>query len=235
LRRGAAEGTVRPMRKLLRGIVDYRENVMPGYRERFAELAKGQSPDALFISCSDSRVEPSLVATTDPGDLFVMRNVGNLVPIAHASGRSTGDESEAAAIEYALAALHVRDIVVCGHSSCGAMKAVLTGDAPPGVPNLAAWLRHADAAAVMLREKGPIDPGRPAYDQLSQWNVLVQLDHIRSYPMVAEQIAKGSLRLTALWFEIATGCVHAFDDETKRYEELCGNFAKKMLARYELG
>lgn len=223
------------MKKLLRGIVEYRENVLPGYKDRFAELAKGQAPDALFVSCSDSRVEPSLVATTDPGELFVMRNAGNLVPIAHASGHSTGDESEAACIEYALEALHVRDIVVCGHSSCGAMKAVLDRNVPPSAPNLAAWLRHAEPAAVMLRERGPIDPERPAYDQLSQWNVLVQLDHVRSYPIVAEHVARGAVRLTALWFEIATGIVHVFDDETRRYQELCGNFARKILARYELG
>jgi carbonic anhydrase len=222
------------MKKLLRGIVEYRENVLPDYRDRFAELAKGQTPDSLFIACSDSRVEPSLVASTDPGQLFVMRNVGNLVPIAHASGHSTGDESEAAAIEYVLAALHVRDIVVCGHSSCGAMKAVLDGHVPPGAPNLAAWLRHADAAAAMLRDKGPLDPERPVYDQLSQWNVLVQLDHIRSYPIVREHLERGALRLTALWFEIATGIVHCYDDTTRKYQEICGNFAKTLLARYEL-
>lgn len=222
------------MKKLLRGIVDYRENVLPDYRERFAELAKGQAPDALFISCSDSRVEPSLVATTDPGQLFVMRNVGNLVPIAHPSGHSTGDESEAAALEYAIAELHVRDIVVCGHSSCGAMKAVLDGHIPAGAPNLVAWLRHAEPAAHLLKEKGPIHPERPAYDQLSQWNVLVQLDHIRSYPIVGDLVASGALRLTALWFEIATGIVHAFDDEAGRYQEICGQFARKLLARFEI-
>lgn len=222
------------MKKLLRGLVAYRENVLPDYRRRFEELAKGQSPDALFISCSDSRVEPSLLASTDPGDLFVMRNAGNLVPVAHPSGHSTGDESEAAGIEYALAALHVRDIVVCGHSSCGAMKAVLGGDVPPGAPNLAAWLRHADAAAAKLREAGPLDPERPVYDQLSQWNVLVQLDHVRSYPIVAEHVRRGDVRLTALWFEIATGAVHAFDEDAGRYQELCGTFARKILARYEL-
>lgn len=222
------------MKKLLRGIVEYREKVLPDYRDRFRELAKGQSPDALFISCSDSRVEPSLVASTDPGDLFVMRNAGNLVPIAHASGHSTGDESEAAGIEYAMLALHVRDIVVCGHSSCGAMKAVLDGHLPAGAPNLVAWLRHAEAAVKALNENGPFDTERPVYDQLSQWNVLVQLDHVRSYPIVKELVDAGSLRLTALWFEIASGVVYAFDDEAGSFRELCGDFAKKMLARYAL-
>ncbi|MBK8259569.1 MAG: carbonic anhydrase [Polyangiaceae bacterium] len=222
------------MKKLLQGIVDYRNHVLPDYRERYAALAGGQSPDSLFISCSDSRVEPSLVASSDPGDLFVMRNAGNLVPIAHASGHSTGDESEAAGIEYALLALGVTDIVVCGHSSCGAMKAVLDGKLPPNTPNLEAWLRHGVPALDMLRAKGPIDASRPEHDQLSQWNVLVQLEHVRSYPIVQEFLTKNAIRLTALWFEIASGIVYAFDEEERKYQEICGDFARKLLARYDL-
>jgi len=219
------------MHKLLRGIVEFREKMLPTYRGKFAELAMGQRPDALFIACSDSRVEPSLVASTDPGQLFVLRNVGNLVPPAHASGRSTADESEAAAIEYALAALDVDDIVVCGHSSCGAMKAVLDGKLPEGTPNLAAWLRHAHPALRTLREKGPLDPELSPADQLSQWSVLEQLDHIRTYPLVQERVARGGLRLTALWFEIASGIVWAFDEESGEYRDVCGDFAEQMLAR----
>src|SRR5947209_14162608 len=103
------------------GIVDFRERLLPRYAERFNELAHRQAPDTLFITCSDSRVVPDLLASTDPGDLFVMRNVGNLVPPATAEGASTGDLSEASAIEYALLVLAVHNIVVCGHSECGAM------------------------------------------------------------------------------------------------------------------
>ena len=114
------------MRKLITGIVDFRERMLPQYQERFRELALTQKPDALFITCSDSRVVPDLLASTDPGDLFTMRNVGNLIPPATLDGASTGDLSEASAIEYAVLALKVANIVVCGHSGCGAMKAMLT-------------------------------------------------------------------------------------------------------------
>jgi carbonic anhydrase len=122
------------MRKLLRGIVDFRERQLPQYAEKFRHLATGQAPDALFVSCSDSRVDPNLLASTDPGDLFVLRNVGNLIPPATAEGVSTGDLSEAGAIEFALLVLKVPDIVICGHSSCGAMKALLGAEAVAGPP-----------------------------------------------------------------------------------------------------
>lgn len=220
------------MQKLLRGIVEFRETQLPAYRERFAHLATGQKPDSLFIACSDSRVVPNLFASTDPGQLFVMRNVGNLMPEASGSGHSIADESEAAAIEFSLGALGVGDIVVCGHSNCGAMKAALTGEIPPGMPNLTAWLRHAAPAVQRLAEKGPFDPALPRADQLSQWNVLVQLENIRTYPMVADRLAKGLLRLTALWFDVATGVVHAFDEETGKYKEICGVFAEALIARF---
>ena len=120
------------MRKLIMGIVDFRERLLAQHAERFRDLAQGQTPDALFITCSDSRIVPDLLASTDPGDLFVMRNVGNLVPPATAEGASTGDLSEASAIEYAVLVLKVRSVVVCGHSECGAMKAALAGKPLPG-------------------------------------------------------------------------------------------------------
>ena len=104
--------------------VDFRERLLPQYAERFRKLALSQAPDALFITCSDSRVVSDLLASTDPGDLFTMRNVGNLAPPATADGLSTGDLSKACAIEYAVSVLKVSNIVVCGHSQCGAMKAV---------------------------------------------------------------------------------------------------------------
>ena len=109
------------MRKLISGIVEFRELQLPKYVERFRGLALTQSPDALFVTCSDSRVVPDLLVSTHPGELFTMRNVGNLVPPATAEGISVGDVSEASAIEYAVLVLKVANIVVCGHSECGAM------------------------------------------------------------------------------------------------------------------
>src|SRR5579859_2176429 len=115
------------MRKLVQGIVDYRNRVRPAARETFARLALGQSPDALFIACSDSRVAINVFASTEPGDLFVVRNVGNMVSPAAPDGLSVADDSEAAAIEFAVGVLKVRDIIVCGHSSCGAIGALVRG------------------------------------------------------------------------------------------------------------
>src|SRR5580765_6096369 len=124
------------------GIVDFRERLLPEYAERFRDLALSQAPDALFISCSDSRVVPDLLVSTDPGDLFVMRNVGNLVPPSTVHGESMGDVSEASAIEYAILVLDISSIIVCGHSECGAMKAALSAVTPDGAPNLEKWLHH---------------------------------------------------------------------------------------------
>src|SRR5579864_5678527 len=133
------------MKKLVKGIIDFQKNVRPNYRETFARLALGQSPDTLFIACSDSRVAPNVFASTDPGDMFVIRNVGNIVPPCGGDhGLSSADESEAAAIEFAVLNLKVTDVIVCGHSECGAMQALLNGREKVNSPNLKAWLRHGE-------------------------------------------------------------------------------------------
>lgn len=186
------------MRKLLRGIVDFRTNVRPSYRETFARLALGQAPDALLVACSDSRVVPNLFASTEPGDLFVVRNVGNLVPPSSPDGRSVSDESEAAAIEFAGMALRVQDVIVCGHSECGAMRGLIDPSGlPPGAPNLRGWLRHGEPALRRLRTGERLRGDWAAHNLLSQLNVLQQLDHLRSYPVVKERVAAGRLRLHA--------------------------------------
>src|SRR4029077_14102963 len=163
------------MRKLIMGIVEFREKMLPKYAEQFSKLALAQTPDALFVTCSDSRVVPDLLASTHPGDLFTMRNVGNLIPPATAEGVSTGDLSEASAIEYAVLVLSVANIVVCGHSECGAMKAVLTRHPNVKAPNLDKWLSNANTAAVRLEHEGALDAALKPHDQLSQLNVLVQI------------------------------------------------------------
>ena len=134
----------------------------------------GQTPEALFITCSDSRVVPDLLASTLPGDMFIMRNVGNLVPPATAAGDSTGDLSEASAIEYATIVLNVRSIIVCGHSECGAMKAALSHKVMPDTPNLAKWLHHGASAVFRLEHEGPLDATLSRCDQLAQINVFVR-------------------------------------------------------------
>jgi carbonic anhydrase len=214
------------MHKLIMGIVDFRERHLPELAERFRNLALGQSPDTLFIACADSRVVPNLLLSTDPGELFTMRNVGNLVPPATADGVSTGDLSEASAIEYAVSVLKVPNIIVCGHSGCGAMKATLNAELVAGAPNLSRWLYHADAATFRLAQEGPLDPSLPPYDQLSQLNVLTQLDHLRTYPVVREQVEKGRLELSGWWFDISSGDMHAWQEQEQRFARIDRAFAE---------
>jgi carbonic anhydrase len=222
------------MRKLIMGIVDFRERLLPQYAARFQELAGGQAPDVLFITCSDSRVVPDLLASTNPGDLFVIRNVGNLVPPATAEGASTGDLSEASALEYSLLVLKVRYIVVCGHSECGAMKAALARQPMPETPNLAKWLHHARSAAFRLNQEGPLDPRLSKDDQLSQLNVLVQLEHLESYPIVRQRLADGSLQLSGWWFDIASGEMWAYHRESRSFEAITRQTLEQLLNRLDL-
>jgi carbonic anhydrase len=201
------------MKKLLRGLVDFRKNTLPSLAERFNRLAaEGQHPEVLFFACSDSRVVPNLIVSTDPGDLFVVRTVGNLVAPAAADGVSVGDVSEASAIEFAVHVLGVKHIIMCGHSCCGAMKATLAGrDKLTDAPNLAAWLAHAEPARERLARSPFIASDLPPEDRLSQANVFVQLDNVATFGNVRSLAASGKLSLHAWWFDVANGDVHVFD------------------------
>jgi carbonic anhydrase len=218
------------VRKLIAGIVDFRERMLPQYAQRFQELALTQTPDALFITCSDSRVVPDLLASTNPGDLFTIRNVGNLIPPATADGISTGDLSEASALEYSILVLKVENIVVCGHSECGAMKVVTAGDEQLETPNLKKWLHHAYAAAFRLEHEGALDSNLKPHDQLSQVNVLVQLEHLMSYPIVREKVATGTLRLSGWWFEVASGSMYVYDRAYRSFKIIDRQRAEGLLA-----
>ncbi|HVQ60552.1 MAG TPA: carbonic anhydrase [Burkholderiales bacterium] len=220
------------MQRLLKGIVDFHERLRPKYAERFRELAFGQSPDVLFITCSDSRVVPELLASSHPGDLFTMRNVGNLVPPATGEGLSTGDVSEASAIEYAVLVLGVSNIVVCGHSECGAMRAVLARAPLPNAPNLGKWLNNVGAAAFRLDHEGALDPALKPHDQLSQLNVLVQIEHLMSYPIVRERASSGALHLSGWWFDIENGDVYVYEPESRSFEVIDRQHADRLIARF---
>ncbi|MEQ1572494.1 MAG: carbonic anhydrase, partial [Myxococcota bacterium] len=159
------------MQKLIQGILDFRRRLRPSYAETFARLALGQAPDTLMIACSDSRVVPNLFASTDPGDLFVVRNVGNFVPPFE--GADARDRAAGAAVEFATQVLGVAHVVVVGHSECGAMRTLLTGGVPASAPTLASWLELGRPAVARLSE-GILDE-HPTHDRLSQLNVLQQL------------------------------------------------------------
>ncbi len=215
------------MKKLLKGIVEFRQNHLRSYQEKFARLAKGQSPDTLFVTCSDSRVAPNWFASTDPGDLFVMRNVGNLIPLCASDGRSTADESEAAAIEFALLNLNVNQIIVCGHSDCGAMQALLKGREKVAPPNLRAWLRHGEASLEGL----PLEITSDRANELSRLNVLHQLENLRSYPIVKERLADKKVTLHAWWFDLSSAGVSAYESDVDKFVLIDEQEAARILAR----
>ncbi len=212
------------MKKLLRGIVDFRRHVLPEVRETFERLALGQKPDALFIACSDSRVVPNLFASTDPGDLFVIRNVGNLVP----PWSEEAGGAERAAIEFAVSILRVRDIIVCGHSECGAALVSLghLKNAPSGVCE---WLHNADDAVERLNGESHEGDPLSRHDQLSQVSTLVQLDHLRMYPMVRDRLDAGDLNLHAWWFNIKEASVYDYDFELEKFCLIDEARAQKLL------
>jgi len=224
------------MKKLVNGIVEFRKNLQPSYRATFAHLALGQSPDALFIGCSDSRVAVNVFASTEPGDLFVIRNVGNLVPPCGDDGQSTADESEAAAIEFALGTLNVSNIIVCGHSECAAMRALTEGRdkiLDKNFHNFKAWLRHGEKSLEDLKSTSAIGKGLAKHNRLSQFNVLRQLENLRTYPIVRERLEAGTLRLHGWWFDISHADVYAYEEDQAAFILFDEEEAARIYARLD--
>ncbi|MET9390705.1 carbonic anhydrase [Streptomyces sp. NPDC006624] len=178
--------------------------------EEFARLAEGQSPDVLFITCSDSRVVPALITGARPGELFELRTAGNVVP-PYTLDHPT---SEAATIEYAVEVLGVRDIVVCGHSHCGAVGAVVRGDDLASVPAVRDWLAHA------ADQPACSDPADPTVAEAVQNHVLTQLLRLRSYPCVEKRLDAGGLRLHGWYYEVHTGIVREHRAASDTFETL---------------
>lgn len=213
------------MRKLLDGIVRFRREVRPKVRRRFARLALGQSPDAMLVACSDSRVAPNVFASTDPGDLFVKRNVGNIIP-PHGV-----DDGATAAVEFAVRVLAVDDIVVCGHSHCGAMGALAAGRSTAKTPGFKGWLKHAEASRDVLRRNPGLGRGLPAADRLSQANVLAQLEHLMTFPSVRAAVAEGRLALHGWWFDLGRAEVDAYEPAFGRFVPVDEAEAERIKAR----
>ncbi len=200
------------MQKLIDGIHKFQNDVVRPQKEFFGRLASGQSPETLFITCSDSRINPNLITQTAPGDLFIMRNAGNIVPNDGAPGGG-----EAATIEYAVSVLKVRDIIVCGHSHCGAIEALLDPNKTKKLPRVAAWLDHAEATREVMRQNYAHLSGPAAVNAAVQENVLAQIDSLRTQPSVAAALAAGGLRLHAWVYKIETGEVFAFDPAERQF------------------
>lgn len=202
------------MQKLITGVHDFQNRVFDKHRDLFERLSQGQNPEALFITCSDSRINPNMITQTQPGDLFILRNAGNIVP---PFGATNG--GEAGTIEFAVSALGVRDIIVCGHSLCGAMKGILDPDSLKELPSVASWLSHAQATSRIVKENYT-DLDLTDEQLLSvaiQENVLVQIDNLKTHPSVAARIARGALNLHAWTYKMETGEVFCYSHE-------CGQF-----------
>lgn len=202
---------IQQMQKVISGIVKFKQAAYEDRRELFAELANGQSPEVLLVTCADSRIDPNLVTQTQPGDLFICRNAGNIVPPhAKPAGGTT------ASIEFAVAALGVRHIVVCGHTDCGAMKGALNTKALSDLPDVCDWLEHSRAAVEVVKAKN----GRATLDELDQvteQNVLLQLQHLRTHPAVASKLSAGEVELHGWVYDIKTGNVSAWDEATDKF------------------
>lgn len=216
------------MEKLIQGIVDFRNNLTQEKRNLFAELALGQKPDTLFIACSDSRVVPNLFASTNPGDLFVLRNIGNLIP-PHQSTHE--DKSVLAVVEFAVHNLMVSDIIICGHSECGAMLALINGVDAQCCSHLDSWLHYGEGSLKRLEEGMTLDVTLSRHNQLSQINVLQQLENLMSYDFIAEKVNSQKIRLHGWWFDIAQADVYSYEKEVKRFVLIDEEEANLILAR----
>ncbi|UQA55604.1 carbonic anhydrase [Polyangium aurulentum] len=201
------------MQKLIRGLHQFQANVFSSQKELFQRLAIGQNPDALFITCSDSRINPNLITQTGPGDLFIIRNAGNIIP---SYGAVQG--GEAGTIEFAVAGLGVKDIIVCGHSHCGAMKGLLQREKlAESMPALAAFLGHAEATRRIVRDNYKELQGAALETVTVEENVLVQIENLRTHPAVASALARGQINLHGWVYKIETGEIFCFDPEQSQF------------------
>lgn len=201
------------MEKLIAGIHHFQNNIFASQRELFQRLADKQTPQALFITCSDSRINPNLVTQTEPGELFILRNAGNIIP---PWGASNGGEQ--ATIEFAVSLLNIRDIIVCGHSHCGAMKGLLDRESVKELPAVSAWLSHAEATRRIVLEKYRDHEGPAQLTLTAEENVLVQIENLRTHPSVAVGLASGRLNIHGWVYTIETGEVFAFDPDSEQFQ-----------------
>lgn len=202
------------MQKLVQGVHHFQSGIFGSQREFFENLAAGQKPIALFITCSDSRIHPNLLTQTEPGELFILRNAGNIVP-SHGASVSGG---EAATIEFAVAGLGIKDIIICGHSHCGAMKATISDPSHLAeMPAMRSWLTHAEATRRIIREKYQHLEGNALLTASVEENVLVQLENLRTHPVVAAGLSAKSLTLHGWVYKFESGEVFAFDPGEEQF------------------
>ena len=201
------------MKKLIRGLDKFRQTYVSSHQELLEQLSQGQKPRVLFITCSDSRVDPNLITDTEIGELFVIRNAGNIIP---PYGAANGGEG--GTIEYAIQALGIEQVVVCGHSNCGAMKGLLKlNKLQKDMPLVYDWLKHAESTRRLVIENYPHYQGKDLMEILVAENVLIQIENLKTYPIVRARLHQGRLKIYAWIYNIETGNVLAYDARTHTY------------------
>lgn len=205
------------MKRILDGVRRFQQGAFEERRKLFGRLANGQEPQALFLTCSDSRVDPNLITQSQPGDLFICRNAGNIVP-PHSG--ETG--AMTASIEFAVMALEVPDAIVCGHTDCGAMKGALNPEGLGHLPHVANWLTFAEAAVRVVEELQPEGDDDGRLLSVTEQNVLLQLQHLRTHPCVAAKTASGALNLHGWVYNIESGEITVYDPIKRQFVPLGG-------------
>lgn len=203
------------MQKLIDGFHKFHAEVFGARRDFFEALADGQRPETLFITCSDSRINPNLLTQTDPGELFILRNAGNIVPAY--SPMATG---EAATIEFAVQHLGVRQIVICGHTGCGAMKALLDPELVRKSPAVANWLQHGEAARRHVVDNYQHLSGEALQTVMVEENVLSQFETLRTHPAVRTRLSRGELTVHGWVYKMETGEAFQFSEVSGQFEPL---------------
>jgi carbonic anhydrase len=202
------------MRQLLQGIREFQSTYFSENRHLFEQLAHGQTPKVLLITCSDSRIDPNLITQTDPGDLFVIRNAGNIIP---PFGAANGGEG--AAIEYAVTALDVQQIIICGHSHCGAMKGLFKiRELQSKMPLVCEWLNHAAGTLKLMQDNYSHLEGEELLEATIAENVLTQIENLKTYPVIRSGLHGGTIAIYAWVYQIETGEVLAYNPDTHSFE-----------------
>ncbi|HQR45347.1 MAG TPA: carbonic anhydrase [Thermoanaerobaculia bacterium] len=206
------------MKSIFEGLTLFQRIAYPRHRELFERLAGKQTPQAVFVACSDSRVVPNLLVQAEPGDLFIVRNAGNIVPPA-----GSGYGGTIASLEYAIFGLGIRDVILCGHSNCGAMKGVLHPEKLENLPAVRQWVGYAEPARRAVEAAHPGAEGEEALNLAVEYNVIAQVRNILTYPRIRPLVERNELELYGWVYDIATGTVRGLDASGRRFVPLGGD------------
>jgi carbonic anhydrase len=205
------------MERLIEGHKRFLTEAFPARQDQFHLLAEGQKPETLFVTCADSRIVPDLILQTQPGDLFLCRNVGNVIPRA---GEPAGGVS--ATIEYAVRVLRVRQLIVCGHSDCGVIRALMAPQALDGLTSVRDWLQHVEPAWQYVDEVERNAEELTRHTALTHANVLVQLDNLRTHRYIEQAMAEGQLHVHGWYYDIMSGRIERYDNVRGKFVPLLG-------------